>query len=213
MGLKKKVEPVANISEDFEEKREHPRTTEQLISDLNSDDCDVPRWAVRDLSGQKDAHDVFLSRLPHEDDPTVIEALFSALEHDMSESHASQVLTMLKSEHVQLRNGAIELMQQNPDIFAANVNMLMHDDDPDTRIFCVDIIGAVAHIEAVNWLHQFALNDDNENVVGTALDKLAEIADVSTLEILQTVESRFPNHSYIQFVISLIRNQVRGGDE
>lgn len=213
MGLKKKVEPVANISEDFEEKREHPRTTEQLISDLNSDDCDIRRWAVRDLSGQKDAHDVFLSRLPHEDDPTVIEALFSALEHDMSESHASQVLTMLKSEHVQLRNGAIELMQQNPDIFAANVNMLMHDDDPDTRIFCVDIIGAVAHIEAVNWLHQFALNDDNENVVGTALDKLAEIADVSTLEILQTVESRFPNHSYIQFVISLIRNQVRGGDE
>ena len=213
MGLKKKVEPVANISEDFEEKREHLRTTEQLISDLNSDDCDLRRWAVRDLSGQKDAHDVFLSRLPHEDDPTVIEALFSALEHDMSESHASQVLTMLKSEHVQLRNGAIELMQQNPDIFAANVNMLMHDDDPDTRIFCVDIIGAVAHIEAVNWLHQFALNDDNENVVGTALDKLAEIADVSTLEILQTVESRFPNHSYIQFVISLIRNQVRGGDE
>lgn len=213
MGLKKKMEPVANISEDFEEKREHPRTTEQLVSDLNSDDCDVRRWAVRDLSGQKDAHDVFLSRLPHEDDPTVIEALFSALEHDMSESHASQVLTMLKSEHVQLRNGAIELMQQNPDIFAANVNMLMHDDDPDTRIFCVDIIGAVAHIEAVNWLHQFALNDDNENVVGTALDKLAEIADASTLEILQTVESRFPNHSYIQFVISLIRNQVRGGDE
>ncbi|MFZ8198450.1 HEAT repeat domain-containing protein [Alteromonas portus] len=213
MGLKKKVEPVANISEDFEEKREHPRTTEQLVSDLNSDDCDIRRWAVRDLSGQKDAHDVFLSRLPHEDDPTVIEALFSALEHDMSESHASQVLTMLKSEHVQLRNGAIELMQQNPDIFAANVNMLMHDDDPDTRIFCVDIIGAVAHIEAVNWLHQFALNDDNENVVGTALDKLAEIADASTLEILQTVESRFPNHSYIQFVISLIRNQVRGGDE
>ena len=213
MGLKKKMEPVANISEDFEEKREHPRTTEQLVSDLNSDDCDVRRWAVRDLSGQKDAHDVFLSRLPHEDDPTVIEALFSALEHDMSESHASQVLTMLKSEHVQLRNGAIELMQQNPDIFAANVNMLMHDDDPDTRIFCVDIIGAVAHIEALNWLHQFALNDDNENVVGTALDKLAEIADASTLEILQTVESRFPNHSYIQFVISLIRNQVRGGDE
>ena len=213
MGLKKKVEPVANISEDFEEKREHPRTTEQLVSDLNSDDCDVRRWAVRDLSGQKNAHDVFLSRLPHEDDPTVIEALFSALEHDMSESHASQVLTMLKSEHVQLRNGAIELMQQNPDIFAANVNMLMHDDDPDTRIFCVDIIGAVAHIEAVSWLHQFALNDDNENVVGTALDKLAEIADVSTLEVLQTVESRFPNHSYIPFVISLIRNQVRGGDE
>ncbi len=213
MGLKKKVEPVANISEDFEEKRETPRTTEQLVSDLNSNDGDVRRWAIRDLSGQKAACDEFLRRLPFEDDPTVIEALFSALEQDMSGRHASQVLSLLKSENVQLRNGAIELMQQNPDVFAANVTLLMQDKDPDTRIFCVDIIGAVAHIEAVNWLHQFALNDDNENVVGTALDKLAEIADVTTLDILQTVESRFPSHSYIQFVISLIRSQVRGADE
>lgn len=213
MGLKKKVEPVSNISEDFEEKRETPRTTEQLVSDLNSNDGDVRRWAIRDLSGQKVACDEFLRRLPFEDDPTVIEALFSALEQDMSGRYASQVLSLLKSENVQLRNGAIELMQQNPDVFAANVTLLMQDKDPDTRIFCVDIIGAVAHIEAVNWLHQFALNDDNENVVGTALDKLAEIADVSTLDILQTVESRFPRHSYIQFVISLIRSQVRGADE
>jgi HEAT repeat protein len=213
MGLKKKADPIASSCDEFEEKRQYPRTTEQLVSDLDSTDSDVRRWAVRDLSGQKGAHDAFLKRLPFEEDPTVIEALFSALEHDMSESHASQVLTMLKSEHVQLRNGAIELMQQNPDVFAANVNLLMQDKDPDTRIFCVDIIGAVAHIEAVNWLHQFALNDDNENVVGTALDKLAEIADASTLDILQTVESRFPNHSYIQFVISLIRSQVRGVDE
>ncbi len=114
MGLKKKVEPIADVSDDFEEKREHPRTKEQLISDLNSSDSDVRRWAVRDLSGQKDAHDAFIYRLPQEDDPTVIEALFSALEHDMTQSHASQVITMLKSEHVQLRNGAIELMQQNP---------------------------------------------------------------------------------------------------
>ncbi|MBJ2127741.1 HEAT repeat domain-containing protein [Alteromonas sp. IB21] len=213
MGLKKKAEPIANHGDEFDEKRHHPRTTEQLVNDLSSNDRDVRRWAIRDLSGQQDAHDAFIDRLPLEDDPTVIEALFSALEHDMSDSHASQVLTMLKSEHVQLRNGAIELMQQNPDVFAANVNLLMKDNDPDTRIFCVDIIGAVAHIEALNWLHQFALTDDNENVVGTALDKLAEIADTSTLDILQTVESRFPNHSYIQFVISLIRNQVRGADE
>ena len=32
MGLKKKVEPIADVSDDFEEKREHPRTKEQLIS-------------------------------------------------------------------------------------------------------------------------------------------------------------------------------------
>ena len=43
MGLKKKVEPIADVSDDFEEKREHPRTKEQLINDLNSSDSDVRR--------------------------------------------------------------------------------------------------------------------------------------------------------------------------
>jgi len=93
-------------------------------------------------------------------------------------------------------------------LFAHNVHKLMQDDHPDTRIFCVDIIGAVAHPDALSWLHHIALNDDNENVVGTALDKLAEVSDCSTYDILQTVESRFPNHAYISFVISLIRNQL-----
>lgn len=208
MGLKKK----SNASDDTviqqEEKRSAERTPQQLVADLASSDSSVRRWAVRDLSSEENAHKVFLERLPAENDPAVIEALFSALEHNMTDADASQLIGMLKSEQVQLRNGAIELMQQNPDLFAHNVHKLMQDDDPDTRIFCVDIIGAVAHPDALNWLHHFALNDDNENVVGTALDKLAEVSDSSTYDILQTVESRFPNHAYISFVISLIRNQL-----
>lgn len=208
MGLKKK----SNASDDTviqqEEKRSAERTPEQLVADLASPDSSLRRWAVRDLRGEENAHKVFLARLPAENDPTVIEALFSALEHNMTDADASQLIGMLKSEQVQLRNGAIELMQQNPDLFAHNVHKLMQDDDPDTRIFCVDIIGAVAHPDALNWLHRIALNDDNENVVGTALDKLAEVSDSSTYDILQTVESRFPDHAYISFVISLIRNQL-----
>ncbi|GMM71113.1 HEAT repeat domain-containing protein [Alteromonas gracilis] len=208
MGLKKKSNASDDIVIQQEEKRSAQRTPQQLVADLASPDSSVRRWAVRDLSGDENAHKAFLARLPAENDPTVIEALFSALEHNMTDADASQLIGMLKSEQVQLRNGAIEIMQQNPDLFAHNVHKLMQDDDPDTRIFCVDIIGAVAHPDALNWLHHIALNDDNENVVGTALDKLAEVSDSSTHEILQTVESRFPNHAYISFVISLIRNQL-----
>ena len=208
MGLKKKTDTIVDTEAQSDEKRSAERTQEQLIADLASADSSTKRWAIRDLANTENAHKVVLERLPTENDPTVIEALFSALEHNMTDADASQLITMLKSEQVQLRNGAIELMQQNPDLFAQNIHKLMQDEDPDTRIFCVDIIGAVAHPEALNWLHHIALNDDNENVVGTALDKLAEVCNASTYDILQTVESRFPNHAYITFVISLIRNQL-----
>jgi HEAT repeat protein len=209
MGLKKSSQASLNTGFDGEEKRDAERTNEQLIEALCSSNSQVRRWAVRDLIGHENAHHAFIERLPNETESSVIEALFDALGHNLTQQDSMHVLAMLKSENVQLRNGAIELMQHSPDHFAANVDTLMREEDVDTRIFCVDIIGAVPHPKALDWLHQIALNDDNENVVGSALDKLAEISDQSTKAIISTIESRFPNHAYIAFVSNLIREQLR----
>lgn len=211
MGLKKKAEFIDDADGQVKYKRE--RDTAQFISELSNSDRDVKRSAIRQLASHESSHSLFLERLLEEDDPVVIEALFSGLEQGISEDDIAKIILLLKSEQVQLRNGAIELLQQHPLLFAANVNRLMEDDDPDIRIFCVDIIGVVAHKEARNWLHHIVLNESNENVVGTALDKLAEIADESTLGVLDKVQSRFQNHAYIGFVISLIRTQLESSDE
>ena len=212
MGLKRKFETSIgnNTSDAFDEKRGTQRTFDKLIIDVSSTDKEVRRWAIRDLSGQELAHEAFIAQLYTEDDPSVIEALFSELSHNIKSTDATHLIGMLKSEKVQLRNGAIEFMQQHPKLFAENVSALLQDDDPDTRIFCADIIGVVAHPEALNWLHHIALHDENENVVGTALDKLAELSDASSMDILETVSARFPTHGYIQFVVTLIRDLLRG---
>ena len=48
------------------------------------------------------------------------------------------------------------------------------------------------------------------NVVGTAIDKLSEIGNSETLEVLDKVSARFSNEAYIQFAIRCVRHAVAG---
>ena len=148
MGLKKKNDVSFDTESSESERRAVARTYEQLIRDLSSSDIEVRRWAIRDLGASDTADEVFIERLHKETDVTIIEALFSALDKMFSSKTASEMLDLLKSENVQVRNGAIELFQLNPVEFASQIDNIIDDSDPDVRIFCVDIIGAVAHKEA-----------------------------------------------------------------
>ncbi|WP_334030098.1 HEAT repeat domain-containing protein [Alteromonas sp. P256] len=213
MGLKKKNDISFETELSESERRAAARTYEQLIRDLSSNDIEVRRWAIRDLGASDTADEVFIERLHKETDVTIIEALFSALDKTFSSKTANEMLDLLKSENVQVRNGAIELFQLNPVEFASQIDNIIDDNDPDIRIFCVDIIGAVAHKEAINWLHKIALTDTNINVVGTALDKLTEVGDGTTLEILPLVAERHAGNSYIEFVINILYQQLGSADE
>lgn len=213
MGLKKKNDVSFDTESSESERRAVARTYEQLIRDLSSSDIEVRRWAIRDLGASDTADEVFIERLHKETDVTIIEALFSALDKMFSSKTASEMLDLLKSENVQVRNGAIELFQLNPVEFASQIDNIIDDSDPDVRIFCVDIIGAVAHKDATNWLHKIALTDTNINVVGTALDKLTEVGDGTTLEVLPLVAERHAGNSYIEFVINILYQQLGSADE
>ena len=61
--------------------------------------------------------------------------------------------------------------------------------------------------------HKIALTDTNINVVGTALDKLTEVGDGTTLEVLPLVAERHAGNSYIEFVINILYQQLGSADE
>ena len=131
MGLKKKNDVSFDTESSESERRAVARTYEQLIRDLSSSDIEVRRWAIRDLGASDTADEVFIERLHKETDVTIIEALFSALDKMFSSKTASEMLDLLKSENVQVRNGAIELFQLNPVEFASQIDNIIDDSDPD----------------------------------------------------------------------------------
>lgn len=211
MALKKSQDIV--VKENHVERREVERDIDALLNDLHNSSVDIRRWAARDLTNNAQARDTLLSQIEIETDPSVIEALFSSIQGMCDESIAEVFLEKLKSEDAQIRNATIELFQNRPELFAHHVKNLMVDDDVDTRIFAADIIGAISHPDAKLWLHEMALNDDDINVVGTAIDKLNEVGDRSSIPILQEVKARFPKASYIQFAADCVCQTVEDVDE
>ncbi|MBT80714.1 MAG: PBS lyase [Alteromonadaceae bacterium] len=206
MGLRKSRGESASQAD----RRKNSRDLASLIDDLQASCAEVRRWAARDLTNNLAARTALLEQIDIEHEPTVLEALFSAVEGMCDEEMAGALLEKLKSEDAQVRNGAIELLQSQPVLFAAHVNELLCDEDSDVRIFAVDVIGAIRHPDAATWLHNVVLNDNNINVVGTAVDKLSEIGDSGTLEVLEKVSARFPGEAYIQFAIQCVRDSVAG---
>lgn len=212
MGLKKAtLATVGALTE--ADRRDSERDLSSLINDLSNSCVNVRRWAARDLTNNLAARQAMLDQIDKETNPNVIEALFSAIQGMCDEEIVQALIDKLKSEGAQVRNGAIEIFQSQPDLFAAHVKELLLDDDPDTRIFAADIIGVIRHPDARLWLHDLVLYDDNINVVGTAIDKLAEVGDASTLTVLENVPQRFGDAPYLVFAINCVRQNIGDTNE
>lgn len=203
MGLKKKTTTVLSP-----EPPEEAKSVDELCHLLQSPDADIRRDAAQQLIGEPKAASALMARVPDEADESVIEVLFSAIQSVVDESLVPDIAQCLKSDSAQVRNAAIQLFQLQPQLFAKHVLELLSDEDTDTRIFAVDIIGAIQHHDARSWLHQVIQSDSSINVVGTAIDKLSEIGDVSSLPVLESARTKFADNGYICFAIDTVSKQL-----
>lgn len=209
MALKKAIEIVSENNIQIESAED--RLT-ALLMELEAEAGSRRRYAASELQNYPQAREHLLKRIDVEQAPEVIESLFNALANLCDDDCAVALLTKLKSEDAQIRNCAIELLQTQPELVAAHIEELMADDDPDVRIFAMDVIGAVCHPSAVNWLHHTVLQDTHINVVGTAIDKLAEIGTNESLPVLQQAAEKYADQPYIIFAIQCVRHSIEGAE-
>ena len=59
----------------------------------------------------------------------------------------------------QLRNGAIEVLQDMPRLAGEYMDNLLSDPDSDVRIFAVNILASLAHERVTAWLQQVLPQD------------------------------------------------------
>ena len=87
------------------------------------------------------------------------------------------LLPLLGSEDANLRNGAIEALQQMPDEVAPHVEAMLADPDSDVRILAVNVLSALPHPMVPEWLRRVVTTDPHVNVCAAALDALAEVGE------------------------------------
>lgn len=121
-------------------------------------------------------------------------------------------MVFLRSEDAGLRNGAVAVLQQIPEATGAQMRELLADPDPDVRIMAVDVLQTLAHADAPAWLGELLQREGEVNVVGAAVDRLAEIGTPEMLPVLAEVRERFADEPYIAFAIETVVRRIAGGD-
>ena len=190
------------------EPREYPRDLPGLMAQLSDADTSVRRWAARDLAAHPKAASAVCAHLAEERDASVRAVLFSTATQ-LGGAHVVQAMVqLLRSEDPALRNGAIEVLASLPEAVAPQIDTLLHDSDGDVRIFTVNLLGDLKHPKVPQWLSQVLMHDVAVNVVGAAIEVLAEVGGTHALPALRAAKARFADDDYIGFSVDLAIERI-----
>ena len=204
MALIKK--PAA--SELSQDRRSHERDWPGLLQQLDSPEAATRRWAVQDLVAHPEASAILVERLARERDLAVREVIFTSLIQRRDRVAVEGLLACLRSEDAGLRNEAIDALKQLPREVEPLLEGLLHDPDPDVRIFVVNILESLCHPQVVDWLIRVIEQDPHVNVCATAVDLLGEVGNEKTESALHTLKQRFADEPYIQFAADLALKRI-----
>ncbi len=191
--------------------REYARDPAGCLEQLRDPDPARRRWAARDLGEYPEHARDLADALAHEEDPTVRQAIFDSLARIGGDEVAELLLPLLRSEDAQLRNGAVEVLTELPDATGPRMEQLLHDPDPDVRIFALDILRVLPHPKSPDWIAKILAEDDHVNVIAVAVDRAADVGTPAMVELLEEVGQRFADEPYIQFAIRTALERIATG--
>lgn len=192
------------------ERRDHARSYEDLARQLVEGEAAARRWAARDLADYPTAVELLCARLPQEPDLAVREAIFDTLLRFGNAAVVNGLLPLLRSDDAALRNTVIETLQALPLVVAPQVQRLLADPDSDVRIFAIDILRSLAHPAAPQWLSELLARETHVNVIGQALDCVAEIGTPEMVPALTQIKERFAQYPYIGFAADMAIARING---
>ena len=180
-----------------------------LASALNDRNPINRRQAAQDIIGCPEATRQLLARLDIETSAAVRQVILTSLTLIGDRDAVFGLAECLRSEDARLRNDAIEALKQLPEQVSEIVEDLLNDDDPDVRIFTVNVLESLRHERVEQWLIDVLDNDDHKNVVCTALDLLGEVGTEAAIPALQRVMARYSDEHYIQFAAELALKRIQ----
>lgn len=189
---------------------EAPRGREQWVADLMSADAATRRRAAHALAEFADAVSLLCSHLATERSLSVRSSILSGLIAHKSAAVVEGLQPFLRSEDANLRNSAIEALQQMPDEVAPRVEAMLADPDSDVRIFAVDVLAALPHPMVPQWLCRVVTSDPHVNVCAAALDALAEAGEPDAIPALEALVGRFADVAFIKFAVDAAVHRIRG---
>ena len=190
------------------------RGYEILVAELWDADARIRRAAVRDLgtlpAGTPDPAMALCDRLDVETSPSVRAVIMTRLTLLGTPEVAARLTDHLHGDDAQLRNAAIEALQEMPDAVVPLLDRLLTDADSDVRIFAVNILAALRHDQAPVRLALVIRTDPHVNVCVAALDGLVEVGDIEMISDIESLGARFAENAFMRFAVDAAIRRIRG---
>ncbi len=180
-----------------------PESLGVLVGELRDPDPER-RWsAARRLAEAPGAAEHLVAALADEQEPRVVEAIFTSLIRRGGQESAAHLLPLLRSEQAALRGGAMEALQTMPVELDRHIEELLGDSDSDVRIFAVDLTSKLPPARASTLLCRVLDHDPHPNACAAAVGVLAEIGTRDAIPHLERCRRRFADSPFLPFAISV----------
>ncbi len=178
----------------------------ELLLDQLRQSCEsVKEWAEDDLLNQLSEAVAGLPQCELSDVDEVKQFLFP---HDkkICRGEVTDVLfKQLNSENLQMRRAAVQVVKLQPVLLIEYISPMLYHSDIEVRKLAIELVQFCEPDEARYWLHGIMLEDQNEQIVGSAVEALSGLGDGLTLPLLNRVAVRFHDSDYIQFSVAYTR--------
>lgn len=172
---------------------------DELLGQLESGDVELEREAAF-AAGEARVEEAvpYLARLVKSQNLGVQEAADRALRRIGGPAVVRAVAPLLRSDDPPARNIAMDVMREvGAQDFPTLVDLL-HDEDPDMRIFASDIIGSTKTAQAVGYLCDALLKDPEVNVRYQAAVSLGTLGD---REAAKCLGKAMGDDEWVQFAV------------
>ena len=212
MALVKK-QPGTTSTESESAETNGTRSCDDMATLLASKNPLERRQAAQDIVECPGATGMLLGRLEAEKSAVVRQVILTSLTQIGDHEAVEGLAQCLRSEDARLRNDAIEAMKEMPEQVADIVEELLNDEDPDVRIFTVNILESLRHEHVEQWLIDVLDHDEHMNVICTALDLMGEVGTEAGIPALQRVSARYADETYIQFAADIALKRIQSTPE
>jgi HEAT repeat protein len=184
-----------------------------LTADLAAPEAAVRRAAARDIAAHHPEMAMALcDRLAVETSASVRLVIVTSLIQINTPEVAARLADHLRSEDAQLRNIAIEALQEMPDAVVPLLDRLLVDKDSDVRIFAVNILSVICHREAPERLARVLRTDPHVNVCAAALDGLTEVGGRAAIPDIEALGTRFAGNAFMRFAVGTAIRRIRAAE-
>lgn len=197
--------------------QDHPPTSVVNESvtpdDLRNEDAGKRRRAALELQDPESVS-ALVTALKSEEAEHVQMAIFESLRAIGTDAAggkaiAGELVDLLGSENADLRSGTVSVLKSLGRALEPHLDALLNHSDSDIRIMALDVLQDLELPQTSKYLADVLMNDNHPNVVGTALDRMAEIATRENLDAITAAAKRFPDDPYIAFVSDNIRDAIQ----